>query len=72
MKAILEFNLPEENEQHRVAVQGYDWMMLCREVDEGLRRKIKYGGYSEEVVKQLEEIKDLLWEGIRERNISFE
>jgi hypothetical protein len=43
MIAKLEFNLPEEEEQHRVAVNGHKWRRVAEKMDEWLRGKVKYG-----------------------------
>jgi hypothetical protein len=42
MKAILEFNLPEEEQQHSDAVNGTQYKMAIQELDEYLRRRLKY------------------------------
>lgn len=42
MKAILEFNLPEEDHEFKDAVHGSDWKHAMWQLDENLRRKIKY------------------------------
>jgi len=42
MKAILEFNLPEDKEEFDVASKGMDWALLVWHIDEFIRNKIKY------------------------------
>jgi hypothetical protein len=42
MKAILEFNLPEDQEQFNVASKGMDWALLAWDIDQFIRNKIKY------------------------------
>ena len=42
MKAILEFNLPEEEEQFDVATKAMDWALLAWDIDQFIRNKIKY------------------------------
>ena len=42
MKANLEFNLPEEEEQFNVASKGMDWALLAWDIDQFMRNKIKY------------------------------
>lgn len=37
MKAILEFNLPEEQNEHKLALDGSRWMSVCEEFDRWLR-----------------------------------
>ena len=42
MKAILEFNLPEDQEQFNVAVKAMDWALLAWDIDQFIRNKIKF------------------------------
>jgi len=43
MKAILEFNLPEDNYQHKAALQGADMKLIIYTLDNMLRGYLKYG-----------------------------
>lgn len=42
MKATLEFNLPEDQPEFNTALQGSDWKHVCWEMDQLLRKHIKY------------------------------
>ena len=42
MKAILEFNLPEDNEEFEAATKAMDWSILAWDIDQFIRNKIKY------------------------------
>ena len=42
MKAILEFDLPEEEEQFNAANRGMDWALLVWHIDQFIQNKIKY------------------------------
>ena len=42
MKAILEFNLPEEEEQFNADNKGMDWALLVWHIDQFIQNKIKY------------------------------
>jgi hypothetical protein len=42
-KAILEFNLPEEEQEHRDALEGTAWKVAMWDLDQFLRNAIKYG-----------------------------
>ena len=42
MKAIIEFNLPEEEDQFLEAVNGYNWKSVVQEFDEWMRNTIKH------------------------------
>lgn len=43
MVATLTFNLPEEDEQFRVAQDGWKWKSALSDMDEFLRTKLKHG-----------------------------
>ena len=42
MKALLEFNLPEDQDQFDVATKAMDWSLLVWHIDQFIRNKIKY------------------------------
>ena len=42
MKAILEFTLPEDQPEFNIAIKGSDWKHVCWEMDQLLRKHIKY------------------------------
>jgi len=42
MKAILEFDLPEEAAEHKLALDGGKWMSVCFALDQRLRSLEKY------------------------------
>jgi len=42
MKAILEFNLPEDQPEFNTALKGGDWKHVCWQMDQYLRKTIKY------------------------------
>lgn len=60
MKAILEFNLPEDQPEFNNAIKGGDWKHVCWEMDQLLRRNIKYvpDDVNEEVLEALEKIRE--------------
>jgi len=60
MKAILEFNLPEDQPEFNNAIKGGDWKHVCWEMDQLLRRNIKYApdDVNEEVLEALEKIRE--------------
>jgi len=43
MKAILEFNLPEEQDEHYLAINGAGFYAVCFDLDQQLRAWLKYG-----------------------------
>ena len=58
MKAILEFNLPEDQEEFDVASKGMDWALVAWDMDQLLRDKLKYGKLFPNTRETLEEIRE--------------
>jgi len=71
MKSTLEFNLPEEQTEHRAAVQALDWKYVVTEMDEYFRSQIKYQDLSGEVTKALQAARDNLHELCNDNNINI-
>ena len=42
MKAILEFEFPEDKENFDASSKGMDWAVLVWDIDQFIRNKIKY------------------------------
>lgn len=62
MKATLEFELPEEKQEHRHALNGAQYFIILDEIDVIAGGILKYGdpGDREQVVKALERIRALM------------
>jgi hypothetical protein len=60
MKAMLRFDLPEEEEQFRHATNGSAAHSALYEVDNYLRCQVKYAGLAEDVENELQKVRDLL------------
>ena len=69
MKAILEFNLPEEAAEHMLALDGGKWMSVCFEFDKRLRSLEKYGNRDKISVS---EVRRLLREEIESLGLMLE
>lgn len=73
MKAVLEFNLPEEESDFNLACKGKDWWYVCWNLDQYLRKQLKYNdNISEDAREVYEDLRHKLWEEISDRNISFD
>lgn len=65
MKAILEFNLPEDEDSHKMAIKAPDMHSVLYGIDQWLREKLKYGhsdikDADDALEKVREELHDLL------------
>ena len=66
MKAILEFNLPEDKENFDFATNGFNYYMALSEMDQWLRSEYKYNGKEE-----MYEVREKLNYFISENNVKL-
>jgi len=71
MKAILEFELPEDKEEFDAASKGMDWAIVAWDMDQLLRNKLKYGKLLPNTRAELEEIRDTLNEMLVDRGLTY-
>ena len=74
MKAILEFNLPDDDSDFKLASNALNWYMICWELDNELRAKTKYAPDSlpQDKYDAYQEIRDLLRELMFNKNLGFD
>lgn len=74
MKAILEFNLPDDQEDFKLATNALNWYIVCWDLDQELRAKTKYASddLPQDKYDAYQEIRDLLREYMSNRDISFD
>ena len=60
MEAILKFNLPEDEEQFNTASKGMDWALVTWDIDQLLRKKLKYEEHTRDARKVLEDFRTKL------------
>ena len=73
-KVILKFDLDEESNDFKLAVNAKEIMSVLWEVDQELRNKTKYASDStnQETVDALISIRDFLRESMSDKGISFD
>ena len=57
MKAILEFELPEDKEHFDVASRSIDWALVVWDMDQIMHKKIKYAELSDDSRLVIEELR---------------
>jgi len=73
MKATLEFNLPEEAQEFRTAINGWKFKSVLNEINEDLRSKIKWQDDMPDAVRQaLQAVRDDMHQRLSEHNINLE
>ena len=68
MKAILEFNLPEDDSAYIAASHGMDAFMVLIALDQAMRNHLKYGGPPH----TWEEVRQMLHDELADRNCSLD
>jgi hypothetical protein len=73
-KAILEFNLPEENGEFINAVNGVKYLLALWKMDNHLRSELKHNGesYTKGEYKVLEDLREKLYEVMGENGVSLD
>ena len=71
MKAILEFELPEDKENFDASAKGMDWAIVAWDLDQLLRKKLKYGDLLPNTRAELEEIRASLNEMLIDRGLQY-
>ena len=72
MKAILEFNLPEDEWTHEAAVSAVDMRLTLCDLDMYCRTLVKHGDLTPEQEEVAQKIRDHLHELISERSIPLD
>jgi hypothetical protein len=72
MKAILEFNLPDDDQDFTLANNASKYWSSLWELDQHLRGLTKYGELSDDVYKALTETRDKLREIMSDNGVSLD
>jgi hypothetical protein len=74
MKAILEFNLPDDQVEFDLANNGRNFWSVLWELDQDLRAKTKYApdDLPQDKYDAYQEIRDRIYELLSEHNVSFD
>jgi len=73
MKAILEFNLPDDQSDFESAINGYKWELAMWDMNQYLRSVTKYAPdeTSAEVVEALDKARDKLFNILNDYNLEI-
>jgi hypothetical protein len=72
MKAILEFNLPEEQAEHYCAIKGADMLNVLWELRTKLRSMLKYEELTSEQYEIVEQIQQSLIDMLNDYDINLD
>jgi hypothetical protein len=74
MKAILEFELPEDKEEFDAASKGMDWAIVAWDIDQYIRNRLKYQTEKLDTLsakKELEFLREALNEMLIDRGLQY-
>ena len=72
MKAVLKFNLPEEQSEHRLALDGWKWRCVVSDIADNLRSALKYDGtLTPETDAYLDKFREELFQLIADRGLNL-
>ena len=71
MKAILEFDLPEDQEKFDAANRGMDWALIAWETEQLLRKKLKYEEHTRDTRKVLEDLRKILNDMLVDKGLNY-
>ena len=71
MKAILEFELPEDKENFDASSKGMDWAIVAWDLDQLMRNMLKYGHEYKDANTALQHVKDALNEMLIDRGLQY-
>jgi len=72
VKALLEFNLPEDQADHRVAIDGWRWKYVVTDIADKLRSALKYDDkLTPETDAYLEKFREELFQMLDDHNLSL-
>jgi hypothetical protein len=74
MKAVLEFNLPEDQQDFELATKGMKFWSILWDLDQSLRAKTKYAPDSlpQDKYDAYQDIRDELRELMSDNNVNFD
>jgi hypothetical protein len=73
MKAVIEFNLPEDKEDFNLATRAIEWYSTVWDLDQYLRSRLKYEDtLTQEAHDALQEVRDKLYDVLRDKGLTFE
>ena len=71
MKAVIEFNHPEDERNHMLALMGQDIVLAIQAFDNWLRDGIKYGDLDERIIDTYTESRAKLYAELQERDVAW-
>jgi hypothetical protein len=68
----LKYKLPEEKDDHTLAIKGHDMYCVLWDLDQYLRQEIKYKILPKSQYEVLETVRHYLWDLLKDRDIDLD
>ena len=72
MKAVLQYDLPEDETDYKNAVNGWRWRRVVEEMDSRLRDKLKYDTLPDPLYDEIQHVRDGLFELLHDFNLTLD
>ncbi len=72
MKAILEFNMPEDMVEHHDALHGTDWKLVLMDLETEMRSAIRYGHAHKTADEAIDHFRTRLFEIVTDKGLLLE
>ena len=69
--ARLEYNLPEEQEEFKVATEAMSWKAAMQEIDGEMRKRLKYNCPPKAVADEVDRLRQFLAQTLNDSNLSL-
>lgn len=71
MKAVLKFDLPEEQDDHKVALDGWRWRSVSLDMDTYLRNEVKHHEHTADELRVLDAVRGELREMVADSGLAW-
>lgn len=71
-KGVLSFDLPEEEQEFRIAQDAGQWQAVMMDILEHIRSQLKYQNLPDKKAAAYEEFRELIWNTLSDRGLKLD
>ena len=71
-KGVLSFDLPEEEQEFRMAQESAEWRIVLMDILEHIRSQLKYQNLPDHKAAAYEECRELIWNTLSDRGLKLD
>ena len=72
MKAILEFTLPGDEQEHRDAIDAWKYKKMLADIDNRMRNIMKYLDFPANYKQCAQDLREELWAGLNDLGVTID